>query len=153
MQIIIQKVANAKVFEGMDMIASISIGYLIYLCFHRDDTVDVVKRAAKRLKTLKMYKNKAIQDDESFLFITNFSILGKTNKNHISFHRCMNKMAAGRIYEVFLLEMRKLHPKVQNSQYATEYSIKSTVVGPYNLLVEFRDQNTAEKNEPQETNQ
>lgn len=153
MQLIVQRVENAEVLEGTEKIASISTGYLIYLCFHPDDTADVVKRAAKRLKTLKMYKKQAIQDEESFLFITNFTILGKTNKNHISFHRCMNKADAGRIYTIFLSEIQKLHPNVRHGQYATSYLINSTVKGPFNLLLEFRSNNTVGKSKPPASDQ
>ncbi|KRH92281.1 D-Tyr-tRNA (Tyr) deacylase, partial [Pseudoloma neurophilia] len=94
--------------------------------------------AAKKLKTVKMYLKKQIAEDESFLFITNFTILGKMIKTHLTFHNCMEKSAAEQLYKCFLSEMRKLHPNVQNGQYATNYNIKASIVGPFNLLVEFR---------------
>ncbi|KRH93188.1 D-tyrosyl-tRNA(Tyr) deacylase [Pseudoloma neurophilia] len=138
MQLIIQRVLEAEVTVDEVEIAKIDVGYLVYLCFQPNDTEDVIKKAAKKLKTLKMANKTAILENESFLFISNFTLLGKIKGNGISYHNSMEKSKAEGFYHLFLEEIKKLHQNIQNGQYGSRCKIKSTVYGPFNLIVDFK---------------
>lgn len=139
MQLIIQRVKSAEVmFEG-NTFSSIGQGFLVYIGIDVHDNEKVMLKVAKKLKTIKLYEESPIPDEQGFLFIANFITLGQMKGNRITYHHAMEKSAAKKLYEFFLSEMRKLHPEVKNGCYGEYTHIKSIVDGPFNLLLQFKN--------------
>lgn len=138
MQLIVQKVTSAEVHFENEIFSSIESGLLVYVCFHTEDDEKVAIKAAKKLTTIKFYDTRPISKEDSFLVISNFRILGKPKGNHVSFHRSMKKEEADKLFVLFVSELKKHHENVQTGCFGEYTQIKSTVDGPYNLLLEFK---------------
>lgn len=139
MQLIIQRVKKADVIVNNSIFSSIKAGLLIYVGFHKADTINVVQQAIKKIKPFPVFDDRAISDNNHIMLISNFRLYAKVKGNRINYHDSMDKSKAEELFKLMVADMRKLHFLVAKGSFGTQSQIECIVDGPFNILYEISE--------------
>ncbi len=138
---VIQRVSQARVLVGGEVIGEIGTGLLVLLCAERGDSeVQADKLLAKILK-LRIFSdeagkmNRSVQDVAGgLLVVSQFTLAADVSGgNRPSFTAAAAPEEGRRLYDHFVAQARALHPVVQTGQFAADMQVQLVNDGPVTI--------------------
>ena len=134
----VQRVSSAEVFVDGQTFSSIGNGCLVFLCIEAGDSSKQMKEMIEKIINFKMFDgpkgftSKSLKDaDEEVLIVSQFTLAAITNKGtKPSFHKAAKPDDAKLMYDKFLIEFRKLFPKVEEGKFGAFMEINLINKGP-----------------------
>ena len=134
----VQRVSSAEVFVDGQTFSSIGNGCLVFLCIEVGDSSKQMKEMIEKIINFKMFDgpkgftSKSLKDaDEEVLIVSQFTLAAITNKGtKPSFHKAAKPDDAKLMYDKFLIEFRKLFPKVEEGKFGAFMEINLVNTGP-----------------------
>ena len=141
MKSVIQRVSQAQVRVGGEVIGEIGAGLLVLLCAERGDAeVQADKLLAKILK-LRIFSdddskmNRSVQDVAGgLLIVSQFTLAADVSGgNRPSFTGAAAPDEGRRLYDYFVARARELHPVVQTGRFAADMQVHLVNDGPVTI--------------------
>ena len=141
MKCVIQRVSQAQVRVGGEVIGEIGAGLLVLLCVERGDAeVQADKLLAKILK-LRIFSdddskmNRSVQDVAGgLLIVSQFTLAADVSGgNRPSFTGAAAPDEGRRLYDYFVAQARGLHPVVQTGRFAANMQVHLVNDGPVTI--------------------
>ena len=141
MKSVIQRVSQAQVRVGGEVIGEIGTGLLVLLCAERGDAeVQADKLLAKILK-LRIFSddnskmNRSVQDVAGgLLIVSQFTLAADVSGgNRPSFTGAAAPDERRRLYDYFVAQARGLHPVVQTGRFAADMQVHLVNDGPVTI--------------------
>ncbi|MBR0409751.1 MAG: D-tyrosyl-tRNA(Tyr) deacylase [Eubacterium sp.] len=147
MKAVIQRVANASVTVNDITIASIGQGYLVLLGVEAQDTEEDMKKLAKKMIDLRIFRdergktNLSIEDvGGEILVVSQFTLLADCRKGRRpSFIKAGDPDEARRMFLAFADECRKRVPGVQQGEFGAEMQVALINDGPFTILLDSNE--------------
>ena len=145
MKSVIQRVSQAQVRVGGEVIGEIGAGLLVLLCAERGDAeVQADKLLAKILK-LRIFSdddgkmNRSVQDvTGGLLIVSQFTLAADVSGgNRPSFTGAASPDEGRRLYDYFVAQARALHPIVQTGQFAADMQVHLVNDGPVTIPLQI----------------
>ena len=145
MKSVIQRVSEAQVRVGGEVIGEIGAGLLVLLCAERGDAeVQADKLLAKILK-LRIFSddnskmNRSVQDVAGgLLIVSQFTLAADVSGgNRPSFTGAAAPDEGRRLYDYFVAQARALHPIVQTGQFAADMQVQLVNDGPVTIPLQI----------------
>lgn len=146
MKLLIQRVLEASVSIENEMKGQIQNGFLLYICFETQDTIEQVHQAVTKITNLRVFEdheqkmNKNIfQSAGSILSISQFTLSWDGKKGHRpSFANSLAPSQAKILYRHFNDELSKLNLNVQKGLFGSDMKVASINDGPVTFFLEFK---------------
>jgi D-aminoacyl-tRNA deacylase len=141
---VVQRVAEARVVVGTEVVGKIGPGLCVLLGVARDDDDPAARRLAEKVARLRIFENEAGKFDRSVLdtggsalVVSNFTLLGDTAKgNRPSFTDAAPPEEAERIYEAFCTALRSLGAAVETGSFGARMRVELANDGPVTVVVD-----------------
>jgi D-tyrosyl-tRNA(Tyr) deacylase len=145
MRVLVQRVLEAHVEVENKIVGKIRNGLLAFVGFKKDDGVEQLIKASKKLISLRIFSdeqgkmNKAVQDiDGEILLISQFTLYSDTSRgNRPGFEAAMPAEEAEKLFQQFVLMVKGLFPKVQTGIFQADMKVKLINDGPVTIMLEF----------------
>ena len=138
---VIQRVSQARVVVGGEVVGQIGAGLLVLLCAERGDAdVQADKLLAKILK-LRIFAdeagkmNRSVQDVAGgLLVVSQFTLAADVSGgNRPSFTGAAAPDEGRRLYDYFVAQARLAHPQVETGQFAADMQVHLVNDGPVTI--------------------
>ena len=148
MRIVIQRVSEASVSVGGELISKIEKGMMILLGIEDADTEEDVDWLCNKLTKLRIFsdENDAMnldinQIEGSFLVVSQFTLHAMTKKgNRPSFIRAARPEKAIPLYEKFLERLASISGRpVQCGQFGADMDVALINDGPVTIIIDTKD--------------
>ena len=144
MKLVIQKVKNAKVEVGNDIIGKINEGFLVLLGIGREDNEEIADALIKKLLNLRVFEdendkmNLSIKDIKGeLLIVSQFTLYADCTKgNRPSFIKAADPEKAMKLYEYFKKRCEELGYKVESGKFGAHMKINLLNDGPVTIILE-----------------
>mgnify|MGYP000876554363 FL=1 len=141
MQALIQRVSQASVSIGGEVVGAIGHGLLVLLCAERGDTDAVADKLLAKLLKLRIFSdeagkmNRSVQDVAGgLLIVSQFTLAADTSGgNRPSFTGAAAPDEGRRLYEHFVAQARRAHPVVQTGRFAADMQVALVNDGPVTI--------------------
>jgi len=147
MKIVIQRVHKSRLEVGNEVVSEIGHGYNVFVGVTRDDTMDNVKRTARRIATVRLFKD---EDDKltynisqvggEILLVSNFTLCDKKGSGGArpDFTLSAPKDKAIELYNALQTELiNEYGLTVKMGRFAEHMEIYTQLDGPINLVQEY----------------
>ncbi len=143
---VVQRVAKASVKVDEKTVSSIKKGLLVLAGIEKDDEKKDMDYIIKKITELRLFEdgeqkmNLSVQDiDGELLVVSQFTLAGNVNKGRRpSFDNAMEPEKAERMFEEFVLDLSKVHPKVQTGVFGAKMDVELTNDGPVTFMIDSR---------------
>ena len=143
MQILIQRVARARVLVDGRETGAIGHGLLALLCAERGDTEALCPRLLQRLLGLRVFAddagrmNRSVQDvGGGVLIVSQFTLAADTTSGRRpSFSAAAPPEEGKRLYEHFVALARAAHPQVATGEFGADMQIELVADGPVTMTL------------------
>lgn len=144
MKVILQVVKSAEVVINTEVYNKIEQGYLLYVSFNLDDTIENVEKMANKLAKLRINPDEhgkininGIDAEREILSISQFTLYADSRKgNRPSFTNVMNPGTAKELYEKFNHLLIKHGFIVKPGIFQEHMEVSSINDGPLTFIVE-----------------
>jgi D-tyrosyl-tRNA(Tyr) deacylase len=144
MRVIVQRVKEASVNVDQKEVASISKGYLLYIGICDTDHINIVEKAATKVKNLRIFEDEnhkmnlsLKQVNGSILAVSQFTLYGDTKgNNRPSFIRAARPEVAKPLYESFIAQLKQDFD-VKSGIFQEDMDILSVNDGPVTIIIEI----------------
>jgi D-tyrosyl-tRNA(Tyr) deacylase len=141
---VVQRVAEARVRTGDEVVGEIGPGLCILLGVARDDDEAGAERLAGRVARLRIFDNDEGKFDRSVLdtggavlVVSNFTLIADTAKgNRPSFSEAAPPEQADPLYERFCEALRELDVAVETGVFGARMRLQLVNDGPVTILLE-----------------
>ncbi|MFT6630362.1 MAG: D-tyrosyl-tRNA(Tyr) deacylase [Bacteriovoracaceae bacterium] len=145
MKVLIQRIKEAQVKVEDKVIASVAHGYLLYVCFEEQDTMDTIDTSLHKILNLRIFEdldgkmNKNIsQVNGSVLSVSQFTLSWDGRKGHRpSFDKSMQPNKAKIFYRTFNDKLEAGGINVEKGKFGAEMEVYSINDGPVTFHLEF----------------
>lgn len=147
MRIVIQRVHKSRLEVDNEVVSEIGTGYNVFVGVTRDDTMDNVKRIARRIATVRLFKdengklsNNIAQVGGEILLVSNFTLCDKKGSGGArpDFTLSADKDKAIELYQALQAElMNEYGLQVKMGRFAEHMEIYTVLDGPINLVQEY----------------
>ena len=146
MRLVVQRVKEASVTIGNNVVGKINKGFLIYVGITDTDTELEVEKLAKKISTLRVFEdsegkmNLDIKKVEGeILVISQFTLYADMKRgNRPSFIKAARPEHAIPLYELFILLLRENH-HVEAGVFGADMKIHSINDGPVTIIYDTED--------------
>lgn len=147
MKLLVQRVRQAAVSVGDDIVGQIGPGLLVFLGVERDDDAQIVEWYADRLLRLKLFADEGSlwrknvgQVGGGILVVSQFTLAAKTRKGlRPSFDPAAPPEQAERLYRVFIERLAGSAPpqvQVEEGRFGAMMQVQLTNDGPVTFLLD-----------------
>ena len=144
MKIVLQRVSEAEVVVGGEIIGSISRGYLVLLGVTSTDSKSQVEQLIDKIAKLRIFpdenrkSNLSITDiNGELLVVSQFTLYADTRKgNRPSFIEAASPELANELYEYFIEYSKDKFKKVASGLFGASMQVKLVNDGPYTIMLE-----------------
>jgi D-tyrosyl-tRNA(Tyr) deacylase len=144
MRIVVQRVKEAQVSVGQDVIGKIGQGALIFLGVARDDQPEDVDYLVEKVSQLRMFEDdrgrmnlSAHQVQAAFLVVSQFTLYGDCRKGRRpSFDQAAEPQMAESLYEQFVKKLQKHHAQVATGQFRAMMDVTLINDGPVTFVID-----------------
>ncbi len=144
MRAVIQRVKNAQVTVGAEMVGRIGTGFLVLLGVAEDDTEAAADKMADKICKLRIFEdengktNRSLADvGGELLVVSQFTLYADCRKgNRPSFIRAGSPDKANDLYEYFQARCAQYVPKVEHGSFGANMKVELTNDGPFTLILE-----------------
>ncbi|HEU5264782.1 MAG TPA: D-aminoacyl-tRNA deacylase, partial [Gaiellaceae bacterium] len=134
MRAVVQRVREASVTVGGEVVAACGVGVLVLLGVARDDDVDTAARLAGKVARLRIFENDEGRFDRSLLdlggqalVVSQFTLVASTRKgNRPSFTDAAEPDRAEQLYEAFCAALRAHGTRVESGRFGARMSVRLT---------------------------
>jgi len=145
MRVVIQRVKNASCVVNNELVSKINSGYMLLVGFTHSDTIETVKKMAKKIVNLRIFEDEAgkmnlniTQVSGEILSISQFTLYANTKDgNRPSFTESMNPTEAKKLYELFNEELRSYNLTVKEGIFGAHMEISLINDGPVTINLEY----------------
>ena len=145
MKVLIQRVLSASVTVNEEVIGSIEHGYLLYVCFENQDTVNSIEQAVNKIKKLRIFEDEnskmnhdIFEKKGAILSISQFTLSWDGSKGHLpSFEKSMPPQQAKIFYRTFNDKLKESGLNVESGLFGAEMKVVSTNDGPVTFILNF----------------
>ena len=138
---LLQRVSEARVSVGGEVIGEIGRGLLVLLCAERGDTEAVGEKLLAKLLKLRIFAdeagkmNRSVQDvGGGLLVVSQFTLAADVlGGNRPSFTQAAGPEEGRRLYEHFVAKAKAAHPLVQTGQFAADMKVALVNDGPVTI--------------------
>ena len=143
MRAVVQRVSEARVRVGEDVVGEIGPGLCVLLGVAREDDESAAERLAGKVARLRIFENEAGKFDcsvldtgGSVLVVSQFTLIADTAKgNRPSFAEAAGPPEAERIYEVFCAAMAALGMPVEKGAFGARMKVELVNEGPVTIVL------------------
>lgn len=144
MRVILQRVTEANVTIGGEIVGEIKAGLLLLVGITHSDTEEDVKYLAEKIINLRVFAdergnmNKSLLDvNGEILSISQFTVYGDTRKGRRpSFGKSAPRDHAEELYDKFNQELKKYKLTLQTGFFGADMQVKLINDGPVTLIVD-----------------
>lgn len=144
MRAVVQRVTNARVEVGGEVVGSIGRGLLVYLGAGKSDTDDVPTWMAAKLEALRIFEdeqgkmNRSVRDAAGqVLVVSQFTLYGDVRKGRRpGFDAAAPPERAEQLYRAVCDELRKLSLHVETGRFRADMQVLAQVDGPVTILID-----------------
>jgi D-aminoacyl-tRNA deacylase len=141
---VVQRVAEARVRIGDEVVGEIGPGLCVLLGVARDDDEAGAERIAGRVARLRIFENDGGKFDRSVLdiggavlVVSNFTLIADTAKgNRPSFSKAAPPEQADLLYERFCAALRELDVPVESGVFGARMRIEIANDGPVTVILD-----------------
>ena len=147
MKIVIQRVHKSRLEVDGEVVSEIGHGYNVFVGVTRDDTMDNVKRVARRIATVRLFKdendklnNNISQVGGEVLLVSNFTLCDRKGGGGArpDFTLSAPKDKAIELYQALQTELiNEYGLQVKMGRFAEHMEIYTVLDGPINLVQEY----------------
>ena len=147
MKIVIQRVHKSRLEVDNQVVSQIGHGYNVFVGVTRDDTMDTVKRVARRIATVRLFKdendklnNNIAQVGGEVLLVSNFTLCDRKGGGGArpDFTLSAPKDKAIELYQALQTELiNEYGLTVKMGRFAEHMEIYTVLDGPINLVQEY----------------
>lgn len=138
---VLQRVSQASVQVGGDVVGHIGQGLLVLLCAEQGDTDAVADKMLSKMLKLRIFSddagkmNRSVQDVKgALLVVSQFTLAADVSGgNRPSFTQAAKPDEGRRLYEYFVAQARAVHPVVQTGQFAADMQVALVNDGPVTI--------------------
>lgn len=146
MQVLLQRVRQARVEIDGHTVGRIGAGLLVLLCAERGDSDVVADKLLAKLLKLRIFSdeagkmNKSVQDvGGGLLIVSQFTLAADTSGgNRPSFGNAAPPDEGRRLYDYFVEKARAVHPVVQTGQFGADMQVHLVNDGPVTIPLTVR---------------
>lgn len=143
MRVILQRVNRAKLTSG-EFVSSIGGGLLALIGVGKGDTDNDARYLAKKVAQLRIFEDADGKSNLSILdvggdimCVSNFTLLAVTKKGtRPDYFEAAGREEALKLYELFVLEMKKYVAKVEMGSFGNHMDIDCSLNGPFTITLE-----------------
>ncbi len=148
MRIVVQRVAEAKVFVSGEIVGQIEKGFLVLLGIEVEDSFEDVEYLTNKLVNMRVFNdndgkmNSSILDvSGEILVVSQFTLHASTKKgNRPSFIRAARPEQAIPLYDLFIETISRLIPqKVEKGVFGANMQVTLTNDGPVTILMDSKE--------------
>lgn len=144
MKLVIQRVKEARVTSGEELLGKIGQGFLILIGVMEGDTPDLCEYLAAKTADLRVFTdaedklNLSLKDiGGEALVVSNFTLGGDCRKGHRpSFIRSARPEVADELYQLFMAQLRAKGIPVQSGRFGAHMDISMVANGPITILMD-----------------
>jgi D-tyrosyl-tRNA(Tyr) deacylase len=145
MKVLIQRIKEAQVKVENKVIASVNHGFLLYVCFEEEDTMETIDTSLHKILNLRIFEDQngkmndnILQVKGSVLSVSQFTLSWDGRKGHRpSFDKSMQPNNAKIFYRAFNDKLQASGIHVEKGQFGAEMEVSSTNDGPVTFHLEF----------------
>ncbi len=145
MKVIIQRVKEANVQIDNEIVGKINKGYLLYVCFEKEDTLTNINASIKKIRDLRIFEDQAGKMNTSLLdangevlSISQFTLSWDGKKgNRPSFDKSMHPDKAEVLYNKFNELLKQNDINVQTGCFGANMQVQSINDGPVTFYLTF----------------
>ena len=143
MKILIQRVKSASVSINGQNFSSINKGILAFVGVEKEDSLENVEKAAKKIVNLRIFSdendkmnNSLLDIKGEILIVSQFTLCGDCKKGtRPSFDRSAPPIIANELYENFITEVKKYGIKVKTGKFAAMMDVALINDGPVTFMI------------------
>jgi D-aminoacyl-tRNA deacylase len=140
----VQRVAEARVRVGGEVVGEIGAGLCVLLGVARGDEHAEAERLAGRIARLRIFENEDGRFDRSVLdmggavlVVSQFTLIADTEKgNRPSFSGAAPPAEAEQLYEAFFMALRELGVQVETGVFGARMQVELVNDGPVTIILE-----------------
>jgi D-tyrosyl-tRNA(Tyr) deacylase len=140
---VVQRVAEARVRVGEEVVGEIGPGLCVLLGVARDDEAVEAERLAGRIARLRIFENEDGKFDRSLLdtggaalVVSQFTLIADTEKgNRPSFSEAAPPVEAELLYESFAATLRELGVPVETGMFGARMRLELVNDGPVTIVL------------------
>ena len=144
MRLVIQRVSNAGVTVGDEIVGRIGAGLCVFLGVGRKDSESNADSLAEKISNLRIFDddqgkmNRSARDvGGEILVVSQFTLYGDCAKgNRPSFTEAAPAAEAERLYETFVDRLRALGLRVSTGRFQAKMAVSLTNDGPVTFILE-----------------
>jgi len=138
---VIQRVSQARVVVGGEVVGQISAGLLVLLCAERGDSDAQADKLLAKILKLRIFSddagkmNRSVQDvSGGLLIVSQFTLAADVSGgNRPSFTGAAAPDEGRRLYDYFVAQARLAHPQVETGQFAADMQVHLVNDGPVTI--------------------
>lgn len=138
---VIQRVSQARVVVGAEVVGQIGAGLLVLLCAERGDSDTQADRLLAKILKLRIFSddagkmNHSVQDVAGgLLVVSQFTLAADVSGgNRPSFTGAAAPDEGRRLYDYFVAQARLAHPLVETGQFAADMQVHLVNDGPVTI--------------------
>ncbi|MES2243303.1 MAG: D-aminoacyl-tRNA deacylase [Pseudomonadota bacterium] len=138
---VIQRVSQARVVVGGEVVGQISAGLLVLLCAERGDADAQADKLLAKILKLRIFAdeagkmNRSVQDiGGGLLIVSQFTLAADVSGgNRPSFTGAAAPDEGRRLYDYFVAQARLAHPQVETGQFAADMQVHLVNDGPVTI--------------------
>lgn len=146
MRVVVQRVKNARVEVGGQLVGRIGEGLLLLLGVKGDDSIEDVDYLVGKVLDLRIFEdhagkmNLSIMDKGGeILVVSQFTLYGDCRKGRRpSFDEAAPMELAIKLYDLFVEEMKKKGMRVETGKFGAFMDVNLTNSGPVTLLLDSK---------------
>ncbi len=148
MRVVVQKVTEAAVLVGGEIIGEIGKGFMLLVGIGKEDAQEDVCYIARKVANLRVFEdeegkmNRSLKDvGGDILSISQFTLFADTKKgNRPSYIKASKPEIAIPLYESFVQQMEKeLGKKVQTGQFGADMKVSLVNEGPVTIIIDTKN--------------
>jgi D-tyrosyl-tRNA(Tyr) deacylase len=144
MRAVVQRVAQARVEVGAEVVGRIGPGLLVYLAAGKSDADEIVPWMAQKIDTLRVFQDDAgklslsVRDVAgAVLVVSQFTLYGDVRKGRRpSFDAAAAPERGLALYEALCSALRQRGNEVQTGRFRASMQVHAEVSGPVTILID-----------------
>lgn len=144
MRFVVQRVKEARVEVGGNMVGQIEKGFMVLIGVNTTDTKEIADKMVKKLVNMRIFEdengktNLALSDVKgSLLLISQFTLYADCKKgNRPSFTNAGGPDMANELYEYIIMRCKEAVPNVQKGIFGADMKVSLLNDGPFTIVLD-----------------